>query len=107
MPSSEAAQDARSQVRQSPCRIGISRAASAPTSHASSSPPADAVAGLVPPAASTGGIRGSQLLKDSSRAEGAWRNDVAKIGTPIPPAASTASASASTYSVFPAAYWAR
>ena len=107
MPSSEAAHDARSQVRQSPCKIGMSRAASARTSHASSSPPAAAVAGLVPPAASTVVIKASQVPRYSIRSEGASRNEVAKIGTPVPPAASTALASASMYATFPAAYWAR
>ena len=75
--------------------MGTSRAARALTSQASSSPPAEAVAGLVPPAASTVVINASQLPFYSSRSEGASRNEVVKIGWPMPPTASTASASAS------------
>ena len=45
----------------------MSKAARARTSQASSSPPADAVAGLVPPAASTVVINASQLPRYSSR----------------------------------------
>ena len=70
IPSSEAAQEARSQVRQSPCRMGMSRAASARTSQASSSSPADAVAGLVPPAASTVVTRASRVPRKSIRSAG-------------------------------------
>ncbi len=43
----------RELVRHRPCRIGMSRAARCATFQLSSSPPADAVAGLSPPAAST------------------------------------------------------
>ena len=107
IPSSEEAQEARSQVRQSPCRMGMSKAASARTSQASSSSPAEAVAGLVPPAASTVVTRASRVPRKSIRSAGASRSEVAKMGTAAPPAASIASASASTYAVFPAVYWAR
>ncbi len=107
IPSFDSAQAARLQVRQSPCRIGMSRAASARTSHASSSPPALAVAGLVPPAASTVVINASSVPRWASRSFGASRSEAAKIGSPIPPAASMASASVSTYAVLPAVCWAR
>ena len=52
-PSALAAHWARQEVRHRPCRIGTSRAASAPMSHSSSEPPAPAAAGTRPPAAST------------------------------------------------------
>ena len=61
MPSSEPAHQARSEVRQSPCSMGMSRAANARTSQPSSSSPADAVAGRVPPAARTVVIRASRV----------------------------------------------
>ncbi len=80
-PRSESAQASRDQVRHSPCRIGMSSAASAVTSHASSSPPAVAVAGLVPPAASTVTINASKVASGASRSSGAPRRDEQKIGT--------------------------
>ena len=60
----------------------MSSAASARTSQASSSPPADAVAGRVPPAASTVVISASSVPRCSIRSAGASRSEAAKIGTP-------------------------
>ncbi len=85
----------------------MSSAASAWTSHASSAPPALAVAGVVPPAASTVVINASRLPRCASRSAEAPRSEVANVGTATPPAPSTASARASTYAVFPAECWAR
>ena len=101
-PSLESAQASRDHVRHSPCRIGMSSAASAVTSHASSSPPAVAVAGLVPPAASTVTINASKVASSAKRSSGAPRKDEQKIGTATAPCcACTASARACTNAVFP------
>ena len=106
-PSSDSAQSLRLVVRHSPCRIGTSSPASLRTSQPSSSPPAEAFAGRVPPAASTVVIRASYVPRCSMRSSGASRREAAKTGTPTPPASSIASARAETYAVFPAVNCAR
>ena len=107
-PSSESAHASRDQVRNCPCRIGMSSAATALTSHPSSSPPADAFAGVVPPAARTVTTSASSVPNASSRSGGAVRRDEQNIGTATAsPVASTASASAGTNAVFPDVWWAR
>ncbi len=101
-PSSFSSHDSRLDVRHNPCRIGTSSAASAPTSHASSSPPADAFAGFVPPAASTVTISASACLSVSSSSGSAVRSDEQNTGSGFPPLASIASHNACTNAVFPA-----
>ena len=72
------------------------------TSQASSSPPALAVLGLVPPAASTVTTRASRVPSASYRSSGAERSEVEKIGTPTAsPVASIASARACAKALFP------
>src|SRR6478736_1224986 len=80
-PSSEPAQDSRDQVRHRPWRMGMSSAASSLTSQPSSSPPADALAGVVPPAASTVTINASSSPSAVSRSGGAVRSEEQNIGT--------------------------
>ena len=107
-PSSDASHSARLLVRQSPCSTGMSRAAIRSTSQVSSSPPALASAGTVPPAASTVTISASRVPSASNRSSGAARSEPAKIGTATAwPVASTASARACTKSVFPLTWCAR
>ena len=74
-PSSLSAQVARLVVRQRPCRIGTSSAASSATSQASSSPPAEAPAGFVPPAASTVTTMASAAASVRRSAGSAWRSE--------------------------------
>ena len=88
--------------------IGMSSADIRATSHASSSPPALALDGTLPPAASTVTISASSVPNASYRSSGAERSDPAKMGTPTAwPVASTASASAWAKAVLPLASWAR
>ena len=65
-------------------------------SQASSSPPADAVAGFVPPAASTVTTSASASRSRSSRAGSAVRSEAQYSGIGRPPAASIASQRACT-----------
>ncbi len=95
-PSSLPAHVSRLVVRQSPCRIGTSSAASSATSQASSSPPADALAGFVPPAASTVTTMASAARSVCRSAGSACRSDAQNTGRAWPPASSTAVHSAST-----------
>ncbi|SKZ71930.1 Uncharacterised protein [Mycobacteroides abscessus subsp. abscessus] len=106
-PSSLASQSARGPVRHSPCRIGMSSAARRSMFHASSSPPADAVAGVAPPAARTVTTSASAVASNSMRSSGAVRNEAQKIGIGRAPCSSIAAHSASTYRVFPARCCAR
>ena len=69
-PSSDSAQSLRLVVRHSPCRIGTSSPASLRTSQPSSSPPAEAFAGRVPPAASTVVMSASYVPRCSMRSSG-------------------------------------
>jgi hypothetical protein len=101
-PSSEASHSARLEVRHSPCRTGMSSARMRATSHASSSPPALAPAGVIPPAASTVTTNASSVPSASYSSSGAARSDTENTGTPTAcPVASTASASACANPVFP------
>ena len=86
----------------------MSSAARRATSQASSSPPADADAGVLPPAASTVTISASRVPSAAYRSSGAERSDPAKIGTPTAwSVASIASASACAKPEFPLASCAR
>ena len=108
VPSPEASQSARLLVRQRPWITGMSRAAIRATSQASSSPPALAPLGVVPPAARTVTTRASSLPSSSYSESGAERSEALKIGTPTAsPVASIASASACANALFPLASWAR
>ncbi len=107
-PSSDAAHSSRELVRHSPCSTGTSRAAIRSTSQASSSPPAPADAGTLPPAASTVTTSASKPASASYSSSGADRSDPAKTGTPTArPVASTASARVCAKAALPPASWAR
>ena len=90
-PSSLAAQSLRGLVSASPWMMGMSSAASCATSQASSSPPAWAVAGFVPPAARTVVMAASMVASSSRSSVGAWRSDAVKMGMACAPWASMAS----------------
>ena len=102
IPSSLAAQLSRDEVRHKPCRIGTSRRASCSMFQLSSSPPADAVAGVAPPAARTVTTSASATASCASRSSGAVRSDAQKMGRARPPLSSMASHRAWMYAVFPA-----
>jgi hypothetical protein len=104
---SEAAHFAREVVRHSPCSTGTSNAASAPASHASSSPPALAVDATVPPAASTVATSASARPSSSRSSSGAPRNDPQNTGSALAPRASMASHSTSTNAMLPLSSCAR
>ncbi|CAB4721772.1 unannotated protein [freshwater metagenome] len=74
-PSSEASHSSRLDVRHSPWSTGMSSAAIRATSHASSAPPALAVAGWLPPAASTVTTRASSVPRAAYSSSGAARSE--------------------------------
>jgi hypothetical protein len=96
-----------------PWITGMPSSRSAPTSQASSSPPALASAAMAPPPASTVAIRESQPRRRPSRsplvsepepepgADRSERSEEQKMGRAFAPERSTASQSSSTNPVFP------
>ena len=74
----------------------MSSAARWATFQVSSLPPADAVAGVDPPAASTVVTNASAVPSNSNSSVSAVRNDAQNTGSGLPPASSMARHSAST-----------
>lgn len=104
---SDSSQAAREEVRQSPCRTGTFRSASAPMSQDSSSPPADACEACVPPAASTVATSASAFESSSYSPASAPRSEPQYTGSALAPCASTAAHRVSTKAVLPLSSCAR
>ena len=92
---------ARGAVRHSACSTGTSSAAIAPTSHASSSPPAWDSAGATPPAASTVTTSASACRSTPSSPSSADRRLAHHTGSGVAPAAQTARHRSSMNAVLP------